>query len=148
MNYHGNKDGRGQILHKWLGASRTPRLGDTARDESRLSWSEAAPAAVGWMESAWYYRRGNGGLEAGGGIVGIQTCTLPLAPPFFLLRRSSLLPQSIYMLSATGKSRLNNSLRLGMMSSLSRLIWPQNTHETQCVFRVFFFPFSYSVCRK
>lgn len=62
-------------------------------------------------------------------------------PPFFLLRRSSLLPQSIYMLSATGKSRLNNSLRLGMMSSLSRLIWPQNTHETQCVFRFFFFSF-------
>lgn len=103
VNYHRNKNGRDQILQKWLGTACTPRLCDTARMKCCLRTSSLA--AVIWVESAWCYWHGNGVLETGGGIVGIQIFTVLVAPYAAVWLTPA---QSIYMLSATSKSRLNN----------------------------------------
>lgn len=78
VNYHKNKDGRKRNLTEVVCCSMC------LASMMQLEWSAvccggSSLAAVIRIEPAWYYWRGNRGLETGGGIVGIHASTAPLA---------------------------------------------------------------------
>lgn len=106
-----------------------------------LEWSavcrgRSSLAAVIWIESAWYYWRGNGGLETGGGLVGIQKTQRFFGPLCCGMARSW--PAYLYA-KCHPANQTKQFLRLGiMLSSCLGLFGPTSRMRLSVCFGYFF----------